>query len=58
MICEDFDSLYEIYIHTHNCEYCENPFKNTQDRHLDHNHETGEIRAILCRSCNRRDVLK
>ena len=58
MICEDWESLYEIYIYTWNCEYCETPFKNTKDRHLDHNHETGEIRGILCNRCNCRDVLK
>ena len=58
MKCEDWESLYEIYIYTWNCEYCGNPFKNTQDRNLDHNHETGEIRGVLCRECNFNDVLK
>ena len=56
IICKDFDSVYEIYIHTWICEWCLCEFKNTKDRHLDHNHETGEIRAILCRSCNLKDV--
>ena len=58
IICEDWESLYEIYIYTWNCEYCETPFKNTKDRNLDHNHKTGEIRGILCRVCNFKDVLK
>tara|TARA_R110000803_G_C11718477_1_gene287889 strand:- start:4 stop:384 length:381 start_codon:yes stop_codon:yes gene_type:complete len=58
MIHDDFDSVYEIYFHTWNCEYCGCEFKNTKDRCLDHNHETGEVRAILCNRCNVLDVLK
>ena len=57
MICEDFDSVCEIYIHTWICEWCLFEFKNTTDRHLDHNHQNGEIRGILCRECNFKDVL-
>ena len=57
MKCDDWDSLYEIYIHTWNCEYCKKEFKNTLDRCLDHNHTNGQIRAILCRECNVNDIL-
>jgi hypothetical protein len=36
------------------CPICDrNLYKlKTRDRCLDHNHTTGRIRAVLCRSCN------
>lgn len=31
------------------CELC----GTTEQLHIDHNHETGEIRGVLCTNCNR-----
>jgi len=53
--CDDFDMLYEQYINTTICQHCKKNFKSTKDRHLDHNHETGEVRGIVCQTCNSND---
>tara|TARA_R100000951_G_scaffold104280_1_gene97387 strand:+ start:341 stop:694 length:354 start_codon:yes stop_codon:yes gene_type:complete len=60
---DDFNSLYEYYINTWNCELCnvelvEGNF-GTNKRCLDHNHKTGEFRNVICHGCNcrRRDKI-
>ena len=52
------DELYNKYINTHCCDVCNKDFKNSLDRHLDHDHETGAFRQILCRACNSHDSWK
>ena len=34
------------------CQHCNKAFKKSSDRCLDHNHETGLFRKIVCRGCN------
>jgi len=53
---EEFNYWYNEYIYATHCqlEKCKKPFKSSKDRQLDHNHDTGEIRNIICRSCNQR----
>jgi hypothetical protein len=55
LIHDNIDELYEEYINTFNCQHCAKPFKNTQDRHLDHDHDTGLFRLIVCHKCNAYD---
>tara|TARA_R110002072_G_C7684244_1_gene511688 strand:- start:58 stop:585 length:528 start_codon:yes stop_codon:yes gene_type:complete len=55
IIYDDFDALYEVYIKTMECTYCGKDFKNTRDRHLDHDHNTGLFRKIVCNKCNNQD---
>tara|TARA_R110002153_G_scaffold8136_1_gene35425 strand:+ start:309 stop:824 length:516 start_codon:yes stop_codon:yes gene_type:complete len=52
----DFDELYDTYIKTMNCTHCGKVFETTKERHLDHCHETGLFRKIVCQGCNTRDT--
>lgn len=54
---EEFEFLYGVYINTNECQLnihasCSITFKNSKDRHLDHDHKTGKPRAICCCKCN------
>jgi len=44
--------IYEGYIRASHCELCGNPFKSSKDRCMDHCHETGKFRNIVCNKCN------
>ena len=47
-----FKFVYNEFIHATNCELCNKLFSKSRDRQLDHDHETGEIRNIVCNKCN------
>lgn len=49
---EYFEYVYNEYIQATNCDLCNIEFPNSQNRHLDHDHITGEIRNIVCLKCN------
>jgi hypothetical protein len=51
----DFDKLYDIYLNTNECNVCKCIFDMTNKKCLDHNHDTGEFRQILCLRCNVQD---
>ena len=54
LICEDYDKLYNYYLSIDECQNC--GFQLNQDlstrKCLDHCHESGEFRNVLCHSCN------
>ena len=55
LIHDDVDALYKMYINSTNCEFCNVDFINDngkQQRCLDHSHESGAFRNIICKSCN------
>lgn len=56
VICDDFNSLYDKYKSSTNCEKCNKEFNNenhNDKKCLDHDHETGLFRNMLCMRCNK-----
>ena len=51
---EQIEFIYTDYIYGTNCDLCGEFYKSTQDRQMEHDHETGEFRNIVCKSCNLR----
>lgn len=44
----EYDVLYE----DPTCRACKRPEVPGKRLHIDHDHETGEVRGLLCRNCN------
>ena len=58
-IIGDLPKFYdERYLPAIQCEVCEKVFKSMRDKCMDHDHDTGEIRWVLCQRCNNRDNWK
>ena len=55
LIYDDYDALYEAYIKTSECQHCKTEFTKNNFRCMDHNHETGLFRKIVCNRCNAMD---
>tara|TARA_R110000737_G_scaffold115990_1_gene148835 strand:+ start:1004 stop:1375 length:372 start_codon:yes stop_codon:yes gene_type:complete len=53
---KSYDDIYKIYMSTEFCNYCEKKFYDSFDKCLDHNHDNGGVRGVICRSCNVKDV--
>tara|TARA_R110000772_G_C12925930_1_gene399081 strand:+ start:85 stop:486 length:402 start_codon:yes stop_codon:yes gene_type:complete len=55
MIDDDFDDLYEYMLNETHCMVCLKEYKNTKDRHVDHDHDIKDepnVRYICCNICN------
>lgn len=48
-IAEKILALFETQIE---CSICGKIEKNNKELHIDHNHDTGEFRGLLCHQCN------
>jgi hypothetical protein len=58
VITENFEEDYNKYIYSTNCDICNKQYKTSKDRNIEHNHETGEIRGVVCTRCNSRKADK
>lgn len=57
LIHDNYDELYEIYINTTNCQNCsvlltEDKKTTSTTRCMDHDHNTGLFRMVVCNKCN------
>ena len=56
VVCDDWDSLYDIYTNTDKCNNCGVIFVDgdlgLDKKCLDHCHISGEFREIVCSRCN------
>lgn len=57
VVCDNFDALYDHYTSTSYCDACKvelsiDKKRSATTKCLDHCHETGLFRNILCHSCN------
>tara|TARA_R110001606_G_scaffold153012_1_gene293933 strand:- start:167 stop:502 length:336 start_codon:yes stop_codon:yes gene_type:complete len=57
VISNDYDSLYNYYLSINNCEECNieltrDNVRTKTTKCLDHDHDTGLFRNILCHTCN------
>ena len=56
VINDNLEEIYETYINTMQCNHCGKVFKKLRDRCMDHCHETGLFRKIVCQRCNVMDT--
>lgn len=52
---QTYDEIYETVMNTTNCQLCKTELSDgikSNGRTMDHNHDTGFFRMVLCRKCN------
>lgn len=47
---EDFDV--RLLMQCNRCACCDRDFSSPRDMHIDHDHDTMQVRGILCQKCN------
>ena len=49
-----FSIVYKRLIFARKCELCQKTFTKSKDRQMEHDHDTGKFRNVVCQSCNQR----
>tara|TARA_R110000803_G_C11709689_1_gene286735 strand:+ start:42 stop:446 length:405 start_codon:yes stop_codon:yes gene_type:complete len=49
---EDFEKAWFEYCNSTNCDWCKRGYKSERDKQMDHCHDEGHFRNILCKTCN------
>ena len=49
-----FSIVYKRYIFARECELCQKTFTKLRDRQMEHDHDTGKFRNVVCQKCNGR----
>ena len=62
MVSDNWDAVFERYMTATVCEECKDPFRpdeysggrklHMNNKKLDHDHNTAQIRNVVCSSCN------
>ena len=55
LICDtkdDYELVYFTWLHSETCEDCNKPYTTKNFKCMDHNHDNGVFRNILCNPCN------
>ena len=49
---EDFEKAWAAHCNSKRCEWCNNKYKSSRDKQMDHCHDFHHFRNILCQTCN------
>ena len=52
LLMDNFEEIYNKYIYATHCQLCYKQFEKSCDRQMEHCHETGQFRNIVCNKCN------
>ena len=53
---QNYEKLHTKWFNTYNCEWCNKDV--SKRRYIEHNHYSGEVRGIVCQSCNNKIATK
>jgi hypothetical protein len=52
LICQNYDQVYQLWLDSTHCDSCSCKYTNKNVKSMDHCHNTGKFRGIICNRCN------